>query len=270
MFARLISFLLVGVYLLAIGVYFFYKGDGTVNTFWHNALYLLASLMPVLAGVWATVTYGLETKHGRSMLFLTVGVGLLCLGEISWVYFEFITNTDPFPSVADIMYLLAYPFLLLGLIEEIRAIGRDEKVNMSSFVKFILYVLGSILVVMVAYFGIYLAYDGEAALIENLVSIAYGVADLVLVFAGAFVLRLVSEYRGGRLFRSWVTFLAGLSMFLIADILFAEYYDQYENFEYLYRQIDILWMGAYTAYALSFVSIVTVLHDVRKRVLDSV
>ncbi|HSL75494.1 MAG TPA: GGDEF domain-containing protein [Candidatus Limnocylindrales bacterium] len=52
-------------------------------------------------------------------LLMAFGQALFVAGDLMWNYFELV-GEDPFPSVADVLYLAGYPFLALGLFLMIR------------------------------------------------------------------------------------------------------------------------------------------------------
>jgi len=50
---------------------------------------------------------------------MAIGQGLFVAGDLAWNYFE-IVGEDPFPSIADALYLAGYPFIAFGLFLLIR------------------------------------------------------------------------------------------------------------------------------------------------------
>lgn len=258
--------LIIALYIATICLYIFFVGEEPGNSLLHNIFYLTFAILPVFGGVVATKVFGLKNKHGLALLFLTLGTSLLFLGEVTWFYFEFIISADPFPSVADVMYLLAQPFLFLGLFVELKIAGL-KNMKMSNLVSALTVIVSLFFIGIVSYFGMYLAFDAEVAWIENMVVMAYGVADLILIITSIFILNVVSDYRGGKMFKGWLAIMFGFIAFLFADVLFAAFGEEYENFELLYRQIDLLWITAYGLFAIGFFTISGVIEDVKKRIL---
>jgi hypothetical protein len=63
---------------------------------------------------------GIPTKaqelHGKAYASLAIGLGLWLVAELIWTYFELGLQIDtPFPSFADVFWLVAYGFLAYPL-----------------------------------------------------------------------------------------------------------------------------------------------------------
>jgi hypothetical protein len=210
-----------------------------------EGLYLATSGFATIAGVAALLNFGFSTNRSLTLLLLTAGIGYLFLGELLFNYYEYIVHIDPFPSIADLFYILAYPCLLLGLLNELKTSG----INWARLDKPILFLFGLVallLAVMIAYFGIYQAYDPAQSLLFNSVAMSYGIGDLLLILANLFLLVLVWEFRGGKFSRVWVIMFFSFICMLIADILFAIYAQQYTMQDsFIKSLLDSLWMLSY-------------------------
>ena len=58
-------------------------------------------------------------ERAAPWLFMAFGQALFVAGDLLWNYFELV-GEDPFPSVADVLYLTGYPFIAFGLFLMIR------------------------------------------------------------------------------------------------------------------------------------------------------
>jgi hypothetical protein len=226
-----------------------YEGDlfGGATELIQETIYMLAPFVAVLAGVSAVLRIGTRGRLGRSLINITVGLLLWLIGEVIWVVFEYGLGIDPFPSLADFFYLVAYIPLFIGIYLQVQ--GEAVKAWRNRLL--VLALLSASLVAIVSYAGIYLAYDPTATMLENSIAMAYGLDDLVLVLVGLFVYALSVEYRGGRLAVAGWFFLLGLVAILAADILFAIFVDPYEAGELAYIRIDLLWILGYLAIGYS-------------------
>jgi diguanylate cyclase (GGDEF)-like protein len=158
------------------------------------------------------------------------------IAEVLWFVFRRLLGIDPFPSVADVFYLLYYPLMLVGIlslpflpIERHRRllVGLDMSIIMVVGALFLWYfILAPIRV------------SGSEGL-AGAIALAYPIADLFLI-AGILSLMQREVENVGRV----VLALLGVSMFstLIADVLFAifETYSQ----AYFAPALNILWMLA--------------------------
>jgi diguanylate cyclase (GGDEF)-like protein/PAS domain S-box-containing protein len=74
----------------------------------------------ILAGVWGIDVLVRGRQSGRSKRVLRASVYLclstvcFALGQIIWTVYENVAHQPPFPSWADVPFLMAYPFLVLG------------------------------------------------------------------------------------------------------------------------------------------------------------
>jgi hypothetical protein len=183
-----------------------------------NMLFLVPPLLAVLAGIYAVRTYQLNNVHGQAMALFSAGLFCFLAGEILFFSYQFVFHKDPFPSVADIAYLAAYPLLLAAFLKEVS----HHKINWRNFNKLIMILILLLLTVIsliVLYFSIYQAYSSTDSALTNTVAIGYGVADLILIVPSLFILKVALDYRGGKLFNSWVLLLFALLLMLTGDIL---------------------------------------------------
>jgi len=235
---------LIFIYIFALFAYIF---PFTTSGIQHSVL-LFTSLVSVAGGVYAVMTYGLHGARSRTVVLLTIGMVLLFIGEALWNYYE-VLGVLPFPSNADFFYLLSYPFLLWGLLNEI-LLAKIVWKNFSKALIFMLFFTAFLLACIVGYFGVFLAYHSTEPLFNNIIAMAYGVADLVLILVNLLVLLLVLEFRGGKLSKTWISIFIGFVAMLIADILFAIFTMDYESGVGMYKTIiDGFFMLSYLLFA---------------------
>lgn len=221
------------------------------NQLARNIYFLIPPLLAVVMGVYATDTYGLKSIHGKSMALLSAGMLCLFIGECLFMLFQFELDIDPFPSVADIFYLSAYPLIFAGLIAEIR--HHDLKWDDSNKHIYILMLLFlALLTPIIVYFGVYLAWNSSDTFLTNIIAIGYGINDLILLIPSLFVLKITLGYRGGKLFNTWMWILFAIIFMMVADVLFASFKDGYERATWPYSQIDLIWAASYLMFAYSF------------------
>ena len=80
----------------------------------------------------------------------------------------------------------------------------------------------------------------------------YGIGDLILVIPAIFILKVTLDFKGGQLFKTWMAIFLALLCFLIADVLFAIYSDQYSDLEPAATQIDLIFIAGYLLFTYSF------------------
>lgn len=213
-----------------------------------DLIYWLAPFSALLIGIKAIRLYGLQGRQARSLLYLNGGMLCFLLGESIWMIYADILGKDPFPSAADLFFILGYPFLFFGLLEKILSEG--IKLSLKKLWPFLLASLA--LIAAVGYFSIFQAYDSEREALANWFSISYGIGDLILIIAAFFTALVITEYQGGKLAFPWSILVFGFIFLLGADLLFAIYQDAYGEVLSLQMLVDTFWIISYLLFALSF------------------
>lgn len=225
-----------------------------------NIFYVASGIFAILGSVYTIKIYGFKNPHAQAVLLIAIGLGMKFIAELIWAVLEFGFGVYPFPSIADLFFLLAYPFLLLGLAQEFRI----NKFNWGICQVFSGTLLAVLLGSLVIYFGVYKAFNPEESLLNNAIAIFYGIGDLVILIMIIGILLIVSEYHKGKLFLPWFQVFLGFLLMLIADILFAIYGPEYEESDGYYRQIlDLAWIGSYLFLAYGIYKIGYVVHKAR-------
>jgi ABC-type multidrug transport system fused ATPase/permease subunit len=243
---QLVAALFAALFIIIAGVYVL-----RYSQLFGNILFLLPPLLAVVCGGYAVRAYRLTNVRGKSTALLTSGLFCFFIGEVLFFLFQFVFHTSPFPSVADIFYLSAYPLLLAGLLKEI-SLHPIKWRELNKFVLVVILLLVLALAFIVSYFGIFLAYNPGDPVANNIIAIAYGIGDLLLIIPGLFTLNTALDYRGGALFNSWTLILVALIFMMAGDILFAIFNNQYAALIWPYTLIDLLWVVSYLCFAYSF------------------
>ncbi|AEV83579.1 signal peptide protein [Actinoplanes sp. SE50] len=156
--------------------------SGLAANLGYNAIGLLAALA-VLAGVRLH-----RPERARAWYWLSAGQAATVTGDLLWEYFQYIAHQDPFPSVADVFYLSAYPMLAAGLWLLFR--GRSRA--------------GGVVNALIAGLGLGLVYwilvvhpiaaDNAGSGLAGVIATAYPAGDLLLL---VMVAGLVTSRAGG-------------------------------------------------------------------------
>lgn len=239
------------------------------NELFRNIAYLAAPVFAVMGGLYALALHGWRGMASRPFLLFVIGLGLWAIGEVFWVYFDFIAREAPYPSTADYFYLLAYPVFFFALLSQVKRANVNWK-KIDPVLVFLLSIIAVLLAVLAAYFGVYLAYDGASSLLENAVAIGYGLGDMLLVLCSLLVLILAWEYKGGNLMRLYLYCFFTFSMTFIADIGFAIYNPEYLAGDWWIKNtLDTLWIMQYLYFGLAFFSFGLSLKGMQQRFLTT-
>jgi len=143
-----------------------------------------------------------------------LALGLLCfaLGDIAWFGYEALLGQDPFPSVADVFYLMEYPVVLWAVLSfPVQDSSRHARTRLW---------LDALTVMLCGAMITWYLILGPAALkygassLEAVLTLAYPVGDHLLIFAVAYI----AFYQGsGVAARSLKLLSGGLLLFVIAN-----------------------------------------------------
>jgi diguanylate cyclase (GGDEF)-like protein len=144
-------------------------------------------------------------------LILAAGQLAFVLGDIIWTAYD-VMGVDPFPSVADVSYLLGYPLLAVGLGLAIRRRVRGG--DGAGLLDGAILATGAVVVWWSFVLGP-LAAASDTDPLSFAISIAYPIGDLLLI---GMALGLVMT--PGARSASFVLLMANLVVLLIADLIF--------------------------------------------------
>jgi len=230
-----------------------------------GALYLIAPVAAALIALYTSRIYRFNSANGRAMLLISGG--LVCWGIaeiITYVLNNVIPDANTFPSLANAFILLAFPLFGAGIYQGFITAGVKLKQVNKSLLAAVLSV-SLILTVLVAYFGVYLAYDPSADLLSNIVTVGTGIGDLVLIILSLVAILVAGEYKGGKLASFWKTMASGFFLFLIADIMFALHGNQYtEDMYEIFMELG--WIAAYMLLAFGMLENYVHLSAVQKNI----
>jgi hypothetical protein len=124
---------------------------------------------------------------------------------------------DPFPSIADVFFLLAYPVIVTALLLFLRAYRLSGYGEAGATVLLVtaatVGVLGLPLLVPIL--------RAPLPALERLVSGAYGMLDLVALIPLLRLLHMTWAFRGGSVWQVWASLLFGFLLTFAGDVLVA-------------------------------------------------
>jgi len=155
-----------------------------------------------------------DPRLRRGWFFLALAFLSNGIGEGLWGLFTVVLHIEPFPSAADIFFLLYYPFILIGVLSfPFVPIRRRERIVL--WLDLAIVLIASIMVFW--YFIVSPSLPGETGL-SWVLAIAYPVGDL-LTLTGVLIL---IERDTDKIFRwTLVCLAAGILATTIADTTFA-------------------------------------------------
>jgi cytochrome bd-type quinol oxidase subunit 2 len=193
----------------------------------HRLLGLAAvlKLVYLLAGTaWAFACRDrLEAGNPARPAWFLLSLGLLSTfaGQLCLAPLQVVQGETPFPSMADIFFVISYPFLIAALLVLLNAY-REAGFPIGSVAEraAILAGVGVIAaVVAVPILRPVAAVGGP--LLERILTVAYPVLDLVLLLPLALLLRVALSLRGSHAGEVWALLLGGFVFLCAGDICFA-------------------------------------------------
>ena len=199
----------------------------------------------IAATVACAYTFRVETRsRRRAWGLLAVAGAAWATGEIIWTAYELVLHREvPFPSVADVAFLMAYPLAAVAMLT-LPTSPRTFSFRARTILDASL-VAGSMLLIAWATFlgPVYRANTGTV--LEQTISLAYPIADVVVA---GIVMLVVVRAQPGR--RTTLGLLAlGLLFLAVADSAFA-YLTTIETYE-TGASIDPAWDIGYLLIALA-------------------
>jgi diguanylate cyclase (GGDEF)-like protein len=177
-------------------------------------------IVEVLAGGFLLFVSGRVEHRSKRLSGAWAAIGLAVLiygaGDIAWAYLELGLKQPPFPSIADVFYLLYYPVFLVGVIRLIYGpiSGRAQlRLGLD---------LGTIMVAAYLVFwnlliGPVIQSGGGESLQDRLILSAYPVGDLVLFGALLLIIYHQSDQQD---ITSTVVLAAGIVAMIVTDSIY--------------------------------------------------
>ena len=173
-----------------------------------NITYGLGALISGIFALYVARKYRGSEIFGVTYAFLGIGLLFLFVGDTTYIYYDYVLDEDPYPSIADVFFLLYYPFIAYHLIRNIGYFKKDFHLRSKLFVP----VLTLAIVIIFAFIS-FDEIEGHSF------DFYFG---LVFVFASALILSLailgVSVFRRSVLGSAWLLLAVGLFLFTFADV----------------------------------------------------
>lgn len=182
----------------------------------------LTKLAALLVGAFfsARVTFRLGRDNGAfiAWFLLSAGLAAFATGQAVLTWHQLLTGKSPFPSPADVAFMLAYPLLIAALVAFLRMYAAagfpmDGSRNLTLITVAIAIAIAIPLLLPIA--------QSSGTSVEKALNVAYPALDFVLIVPAVLLARSASRFRGGAVWRPWAALLGGLLFTAAGDIAFA-------------------------------------------------
>lgn len=163
---------------------------------------------------WGTKLTGFHNSTGKHLASIGIGMIGFAIGLFIWSYYNIILNIKvPYPSYADMFFILYIPFLAAGIINLLRLFGVfvDKKIYFESSIIFLFFI------VFVFMIGNPPDLSSNTPVFERSFNIMYLLGDSFLISLGYMLIRLTR----GKIHKSFIYFMCALFTMAFADLLFS-------------------------------------------------
>lgn len=182
----------------------------------------------------------LHTPLARTFFYLTLTLSFFFIAEQIWTVYEYFLFIDPYPSIADIFYVLTYPFFALFLFSYLKPVRKQISKQIICFS----IVLSSMFILPV--FMTTYELNSESNVFEFIMALAYPLGDAILLIPA--IVGILFFFRGERNY-FWGAMLIGIVLTVVADVMFT-FLDSIEAYEGG-NPIEIGWLSAYLFWAFA-------------------
>lgn len=203
--------------------------EGSVYHYILKPFLIGMTFLPIIGGIYGiskSKKWGAyKSAIGKSLLFLSLGLVAWGGGMVVWNYYLFFTELEvPYPSLADSIFILSWPFWSIGLFFLSKVIG--AKFGLRTPGGKILVVLIPILAGLLSYYFLFkVARDGqidfEGGLAKIFVDLFYPLGDVIILVITGVVYSLSRNFLGGIYRRPVQLLFIGFLLNYIADFIFA-------------------------------------------------
>jgi hypothetical protein len=195
-------------------------------------------------------------------LLISFAILLFVVGDVIWAFLDLILDMHPFPSFADIFYLLYYIFFIMGLFLMLRPLNTPDNI-FKTILDGLIVIISTTLIFWYTILSVLLIAHSETTWAFSL-SLYYIIRDFVILMV---ILNLCLR-RAKKIGRNPLIFLAAaLFVQFITDILFSY---QYLNTNSYYNETIMGWIIMYIL--IGFAGVLqgkTALADTKKLAITS-
>jgi hypothetical protein len=208
---------LVGSIILTNSFIIFTQGEDRL--FYSNWTINITAAVAFAFAIMAAYRQKAQGLQGKAYASLAIGLGLWLVAELIWTYFELGLQIDtPFPSLADVFWLVAYGFLAYPLYRIYKFTSKETVRSTAAIIVSLALAitLGYLVNLTVNVSEIsYSQKQQSEDIILLLVSIVYPILDAVLVVPAVLVLWAVRTEQP--LYTHWMLLSLSVLFFVVAD-----------------------------------------------------
>lgn len=226
----IVNFIITIIFWLIFVIYTQYSAlyEGAIYQYVLKPFLIGMTSLPLLGGVLGMQTSkrwgGFRSAIGRGLIALSLGLISWGCGMIVWNYYLFFTSTEvPYPSLADLFYIMIWILWTYSMIQFSKATGAKygfRKITGKTLVLLIAFV-----VVAISYYLLFkVARQGQidlsGGILSTLLAFLYPLGDVSILLTSMLVLGLSYKFLGGQYKFSILILIFGFILNYIADVIF--------------------------------------------------
>jgi len=170
--------------------------------------YSISSLVAGIAAFVVAKRYWGSEVFGKTYLSLAIAFFFIVAGDLTYIYYDWFTDEAPYPSIADVFFLLFYPFAAFHLVKNIKYFKKD----LSWARKIGVPILAGMFVAFFAFMSIDLIEEEPFDFYFGLLFVLASAVILALAILGAAV------FQDSVLGQAWLLLAGGIFIFTVADV----------------------------------------------------
>jgi hypothetical protein len=190
-----------------------------------NTYEVMVTILPIVGGILGMMVArnysSFKSSFGQGIIFVSLYLFIWGLGQAAWTYYVIFSKVEiPYPSLADIGYLLAIPPALYGVYKLSQAMG--VKYALRTRVGKITLIVIPLLCIIASYYLLIIVGRGgfpsaDSINIKFIVDLAYPTSDLAIIAFSLTTIVLTRKQLGGRFRVPLYAILLGFVLMYIAD-----------------------------------------------------
>lgn len=221
----------------------------TSQFFWISfpANEIVLGTLVVFSAILTIKLYRQKHYQSKAFLFFTIGVSCWFIADQIWYLHDYVYDVDPFPSEADIFYIVAYPFFVVFLLISLKSIRKSitKKIWLFSFALSFTFLIPSIF----ASFNAVDETEGGLDIISKSIVLSYPILSsfqLVPAIIGImFLAKKGVSY-------SWMLLLFGFLIYSISDTFYL--FSTLDGSYYDGHLVDLMYMYSFLLLIFSLYS----------------
>jgi hypothetical protein len=208
-----------------------------------NLLYIPVGGSFAILAVYTSLRFGLGGTLGKAWLFFAIFGGLWFIAEMIWAYNDLILGIDPYPSIADVFWLVGYPLIFTFMLFYLKFVKKaisKEKIVFAVIIP---------LVIIGLTIAVALQIKVEDGFGVFLLTVSYPILDSIILAPAIIGIILFLK---GEVDLLWSLISLGILSVSIADIGF--FITQYNFTYYTGHPIEIFFYWAYILFSFGVYS----------------